>query len=126
MEKITSCRKQGLATATFFSLNSVPGLTFLLVTILLFILLAVLYLYLKTKEARRLANTTKKQFDPYRLEEYLSSLDDKKLDNLLDARHLATPSAVTGIDADPSSAPPSSMTAGSSSFHSSINPPLLG
>jgi cytochrome c oxidase cbb3-type subunit 1 len=71
----------------FFSFHSIPGLSLILLAILLILLLASLYLYGKTKEIKNLNTKQKKQFDQQRLEEYLSSLDEDKIDQLIQKRH---------------------------------------
>lgn len=75
--------------AVFFSLHSVPGLSFILLTLLFIILLVVFYLYGKTRQLKSLSRSRKKDFDPKRFEEYLSSLDREQLDALHKShRHL--------------------------------------
>jgi cytochrome c oxidase cbb3-type subunit I len=79
-------QKQGLAAAAFFSLHSVKGLAFLLLVILIVVLMGACYLLERTAEMKRLASPPKKKFDPRRLDEYLSSIDDKKINELLIAK----------------------------------------
>ncbi|MBS1659987.1 MAG: cbb3-type cytochrome c oxidase subunit I [Bacteroidetes bacterium] len=75
--------------SVFFSLHSVPGLAFILLALLFIILLIVFYLYGKTQQLESLSRTRKKNFDPKRFEEYLSSLDGEQLDTLLKShKHL--------------------------------------
>jgi len=76
---------------SFFSLHSIPGLSLILMVLLLVLLCAALYLYGKTKEIKKLATKNKRTFDAQRLEEYLSTLDGKKLRQLADSRHSSTP-----------------------------------
>jgi len=83
MKSINSFRKQSLAGAVFFSLHSIPGLVFILFVILLLLLLVALYLYGQTVQLKILARPRKKNYDPSRLAEYLSSLDSGKINTLL-------------------------------------------
>ena len=70
----------------FFSLHSIPGLSLILMVLLLILLCAALYLFGKTKEIKHLATKNKRSFDQQRLEEYLSTLDENKLTQLLKKR----------------------------------------
>ncbi|HEY4336506.1 MAG TPA: hypothetical protein VGM89_11430, partial [Puia sp.] len=75
----------------FFSLHSIPGLSLILMVLLLVLLCAALYLYGKTKEIKRLAEKRKKTFDEQRLGEYLSTLDEDKLTQLIKSHPPKTP-----------------------------------
>ncbi len=86
MEKVKSSREQNLAGAVFFSLHSIPGLAFILFAILVVMLLVVFYMYGQTQQLKQLSRSRKKNYDPSRLEEYLSSLGSEKINNLLRAR----------------------------------------
>jgi len=81
----------------FFSLHSIPGLSLILLALLLILLCAALYLYGKTKEIKRLAAKRKKTFDAQRLEEYLSTLDESKLNQLIKDRHPKTPAILLAL-----------------------------
>jgi cytochrome c oxidase cbb3-type subunit 1 len=83
-------QKQGLAAVAFFSLHSVRGLAFLLIVIVLIMLFGACYLLEKTGEIKRLGRKQKKKFDPRRLDEYLSSIEDKTLTELLRTKDRGT------------------------------------
>lgn len=69
--------------AVFFSLHSMPGLSFILFALLLVLLVFALYLLARTKELKRLARPAKKRFDRNLLDEYVSGLDPQGLDGLI-------------------------------------------
>jgi cytochrome c oxidase cbb3-type subunit 1 len=73
----------GVAGTAFFSFHSVPGLVFILLNLLFIALLITLYLYFKTKELKQLSREEDKQYDAARLEEYLSTLDNEKIRDML-------------------------------------------
>lgn len=81
-------RKQNLGAVAFFSLHSVPGLSLILFVLLLLLLITAFYLYGKTREIKNLTAKTKKEFDEQRLDEYLSNLDEKRLSDLINKRHI--------------------------------------
>jgi cytochrome c oxidase cbb3-type subunit 1 len=76
----------GVTGSAFFSLHSLPGLIFILLNLLFIALLITLYLYFKTKELKQLSREKDQQYDDSRLEEYLSALDNGKIDELLHTR----------------------------------------
>ncbi|HEY4289090.1 MAG TPA: cbb3-type cytochrome c oxidase subunit I [Puia sp.] len=86
MKKIKLPREQSLAGVVFFSLHSIPGLAFILFSILLVMLLVVLYLYGQAQQLKQLSKSGKKKYDASRLQEYLSSLNSEKINSLLRAR----------------------------------------
>jgi cytochrome c oxidase cbb3-type subunit I len=75
----------------FFSLHSVPGLSFILLVILTAMLFAALYLYSKAKEITRLAKEERKPLDPRSMDEQLSSFEQSELDDLLEKRRSNQP-----------------------------------
>lgn len=85
----------------FFSSHSIPGLSLILMVLLLFLLLAALYLYGKTNEIKRLTAKSKRRFDDHHLDEYLSSLDQPKLNQLIGDRHAAKAETTVAAAAAP-------------------------
>lgn len=79
-------QKQGLGVA-FFSLHSIKGMAFLMVVILITLLAATGYILEITAEKKRRARPQKNKFEPRRLDGYLCSIRDKKLNELLLAKH---------------------------------------
>ncbi|MBN8856427.1 MAG: cbb3-type cytochrome c oxidase subunit I [Sphingobacteriales bacterium] len=86
MKAKTSHIGLGTAGSAFFSFHSTPGLIFILLNLLFVALLVTLYLYLKTKELKELSKEKDKDYDPSRLQEYLSSLDGTKISRILRLR----------------------------------------
>jgi hypothetical protein len=80
-------QKQGLAAAAFFPPLSIKGAAFLLLVMIIFMLMATGYLLEWTAEKKRLARLQKKKFGPRDLDEYLCSVHDKMLNELLLAKH---------------------------------------
>src|SRR4051812_29526997 len=83
MKKKNPLSRLGVAGSAFFSLHSLPGLIFILLNLLFIALLVTLYLYYKTKELRKLSGQQDEEYDSHRLEEYLSTLDEDKINELL-------------------------------------------
>jgi len=83
MKAKTSYTSMGVAGGAFFSFHSLPGLIFILLNLLFAALLVTLYLYHKTKELKELSKEKDKDYDPSRLQEYLSRLDGNKISELL-------------------------------------------
>jgi len=79
--------KQGLGVAAFSSLHSIKGVATLLLVVLIVMLFTACYLLERTEKIKRLARVQKKKFEPGHLGGYLCSLDDKKINEFLRAKH---------------------------------------
>jgi hypothetical protein len=65
----------------------IKSLAFLVLVAIIVMLMVACYFFEKTTEIQHLARPQKKKFDPRRLDEYLCSLDDKKINKFLIAKH---------------------------------------
>lgn len=79
--------KQGLAVTSISSLHSIKGMALILLAILIVMLFTACYLLERTEKIKRLARVQKKKFEPGHLGGYLCSLDDKKINEFLRAKH---------------------------------------